>query len=137
MMTSKTCQLNLKPVHPDQVEEIIRVLKNSGSCGLDSIDARTLKLGKDYIVPAITHIVNLSISTQTFPEDWKVSRVIPLHKKKDQNLPKNYRPVSLLSSVSKILERAIFLQIIEYFESNGLLHPSHQDLEAGIILLPH
>ena len=45
--------------------------------------------------------------------------------------PKNYRPVSLLSSLSKITERAIFLQIVDYFEINNLIHPSHHGFRSG------
>ena len=56
---------------------------------------------------------------------WKVSKVIPLFKKKDATLPQNYRPVALLAITSKILERVVYNQIIKYLEENGLLHPSH------------
>ena len=68
----------------------------------------------------------MSISQHVFPENWKRSKIIPLHKKKeDFTDPKNYRPVSLLPIFSKILERAVFVQIVKYMEENHLLHPSH------------
>ena len=89
MMNFKQCSLVLKPLHPDQVDKIICDLKPKNSCGLDTIDSRILKLGKNQMLPAITHIVNLSISTQTFPKQWKEAKIIPLHKKKDTTLPDN------------------------------------------------
>jgi hypothetical protein len=70
-------------------------------------------------------IVNLSISQSYFPSAWKTSKVIPLLKKNDVTLPQNYRPVALLPIASKILERVIYLQLIEYLEGNNLLHHSH------------
>ena len=111
IMIGRSCSFSLEPVFPQTVEEILKNLKNSGSCGLDNINTRILKLGKTQLVPAITHILNLSITSKTFPDSWKTAKVIPLHKKDDITDPKNYRPVSLLSTMSKVLERAIYLQL--------------------------
>ena len=130
IMESKNCRLSLTPVHPDQVFEIISSVKTSSSCGLDNINVKILKLGINHLLPSITHIINLSIASQTFPVDWKTAKVIPLHKKKDVSHPENYRPVSLLSSVSKVCEKAIFIQLVTYFESNNLIHPSHHGFRA-------
>ena len=131
MMELKTCNMELSPVHPDQIDRIIAKMKNSSSCGLDTIDMKIIKLAKPQLLPVITHIVNLSISTQTFPESWKTAKIIPLHKKKSELSPENYCPVSLLSSVSKIAERAIFEQLVNYFEKNDLIHPSHHGFRSG------
>ena len=83
------------------------------------------------IIPALTHIINLSIETSTFPKNWKYSKVIPLFKKDDPLNPKNYRPVALVPILSKVLERAVFLQIVEYMELNDLYHPSHHGYRAS------
>ena len=125
IMKNKVCSFELAPVHPDQIDKIISNLKNSKSCGLDTIDCSVIKLAKKELVPAITHIVNLSFSHGTFPKMWKSAKIIPLHKKNDSTSPQNYRPVAILPLFSKILERAIFLQIVQYMEGNNLLHPSH------------
>ena len=131
LMRSRTCSFQLKPVHPDTVEEILSSLKNSKSSGLDTIDTFTLKLAAPYILPAITHIVNLSIETQLFPTRWKTAKIIPLYKKEDPLSPSNYRPVAILPILSKILEKAIFLQIIQYMDSNQLIHPNHHGFRAA------
>ena len=80
-MENRTCSFALQPVHPDTVEKIISSLKSTKSCGLDNIDSYIIKLAKDELVPAITHILNLSINQMTFPAAWKTAKVIPLYKK--------------------------------------------------------
>ena len=124
IMTNKSCTFKLSSVHPDDVEKIISQLKNSKACGLDNIGCSVIKLAKPELVPALTHAVNLSIQQGKFPEVWKTAKIIPLHKKNDSTSPQNYRPVALLAVFSKILERAIFLQIVKYMNDNLLFHPS-------------
>ena len=131
LMRTRTCSFKLRSVHPDTVENILSNLKNSNSCGLDSVDTYSLKLAGQHIIPALTHIINLSIETQQFPTSWKVAKIIPLFKKEDPLSPKNYRPVAILPILSKVLEKAIFLQIIDYMDSNELLHPNHHGFRAG------
>ena len=131
LMRNRTCRFKLKAVHPETVEQILSNLKNSKSCGLDSIDTYCLKLAGQHIIPALTHIVNLSIETQQFPTKWKTAKIIPLHKKDDPLNPKNYRPVAILPILSKILEKAVFIQMIDYMDTNHLLHPNHHGFRAG------
>ena len=124
-MKSRKCSFSLKAVSPDTVSKIIKSMKSSKTCGLDNIDSYIIKLALNEILPAVTHIVNLSIIQKRFPSSHKCAKVVPLHKKLNKLDPKNYRPVALLPILSKIIEKAIFLQTIEYLEENNLLHPSH------------
>ena len=130
IMQQKTCSFTFQPVHPDVIGKIIDKMKASKTCGVDNIDSYIIKLAKNDLLPVITHLVNLSIMCKTFPSQWKSAKVIPLHKKEETILPQNYRPVALLPIVSKILERAVFVQVIDYFESNHLLHPSHHGFRS-------
>ena len=130
VMSTRSCTFSLKPVLPENVLEIVQHLKNSKSTGLDNIDVGTLKLIIKDILPAFTHVINLSLTSLTFPNLWKIAKVIPLLKKGDPLDPKNYRPVALLSILSKVLERIIFKQVVEYMEGNGLIHPSHHGSRA-------
>ena len=130
IMQNRSCSFKLAPVHPDTVLKIISNLKMSSACGTDEISSGVLKLIKYEISPVLTHIINLSISNQTFPSLWKTAKVIPLHKKNETLLPKNYRPVSLLPVLSKVTERCIFLQMSSYLEDNNLLHPSHHGFRS-------
>ena len=131
LMRNRICEFSLKSVHPDTIDKIISNMKNVKSCGLDEIDSSVIKLARADLVPALTHIVNLSISQRCFPVEWKTAKIVPLHKKNDVMEPKNYRPVALLSIMSKILERAIFQQIVDYMEHNKLFHPSRHGFRAG------
>ena len=130
LMENRTCFFKLNSVHPDDVLKILSKLKNSSSCGIDDIGSCVLKLIKTEITPVLTHIINLSISQQTFPLLWKKAKVIPLHKKDEVLYAKNYRPVSLLPVLSKVLERCVFVQMVTYLEENDLLHPSHHGFRA-------
>ena len=125
LMQGRTCSFSLSYVHPSEVEQVISSLSNSASFGMDMIDTSTVKLISNDIVPALTHIINLSISSKTFPTSWKKAKIVPLHKKDDVLNPKNYRPVAILPIFSKVLERVIFNQVVTYLSENNLIHPNH------------
>ena len=131
LMSNRDCTFKLQPVHPDMVGKLICNLKNSGSVGLDFLDTKIIKLASPEITPALTHIINLSIRQSKFPTQFKKAKVVPLHKRGDVLSPLNYRPVAILPVLSKVLERAVFVQIIDYFEFNKLLHPSHHGFRAN------
>ena len=130
IMKGRTAEFSLSCVHPDTVRKIILGLKNSKSCGVDNIDTYIIKLMVDDILPAVTHIVNLSIQQAAFPSQYKIAKVIPLLKKDDPLEPKNYRPVAILCILSKVIERVIFCQIVEYMNTNNFFHPNHHGFRA-------
>ena len=105
-MSKRKYSFHLQEVTVYDVQKIISSLKNSSATGVDSIDTTTIKLSAQLIAPALTHIINLSISTSTFPTSWKYAKVIPLLKSSDADplIPKSYRPVALLPVLSKVLE---------------------------------
>ena len=125
-MRNRTCTFKIEKVTVRDVVKTIQSLKNSTATGIDFIDTRTVKLAANLIAPYLTHIINLSVSTRTFPIKWKYSKVIPLLKSQtaDPLLPKSYRPVALLPILSKVLEKIVFTQFITYLEANGLVHPN-------------
>ena len=131
LMSARTCMFSLTAVHPDQVNKIISTLTNSSAFGLDNIDTSIIKLIRAEILPAVTHVINLSILHRKFPTVWKKSKVVPLYKKGDTLNPKNYRPVAIVPILSKILERVVFNQMIQYLTQNSLLHPNHHAYRLG------
>ena len=74
------------------------------------------------IVKPLTMLFNRTLSEKVFPSFWKLAHVIPLFKKDDSSVVSSYRPVSLLSCVSKIMERIIFKHVYNYFHCNGLFY---------------
>ena len=79
------------------------------------------------IINPLTHIINQSLCTGIFPHRLKIAKVIPLFKKNDPHIFYNYRPISLLSSISKTFEKVVFNQVYEYFTNNDLLYNSQYD----------
>ena len=79
---------------------------------------------KNIIAPYLTYIFNLSIRTGIFPNALKNARVIPLHKGKERDLADNYRPISILPTMSKIIERHVANHLYKYLMKYELLHTS-------------
>lgn len=92
------------------------------STGLDGIPARFLKDAAPFIKIHITFLINMSISEANVPSDLKLAKVKPLFKKGDRLKPENYRPVSILSIVSKILEKAVYSQLESFLMENNILY---------------
>ena len=85
--------------------------------GFDGVSVKIMKMAKPVIVKPITKLINKSIRSAKFPDNLKEAHVVPLHKKNSQLEAGNYRPVSILPVVSKIFERAIYQQLINYFDN--------------------
>ena len=113
---------SLQSVSTDDVTKIISNSKKS-FCELDLLPEVLFFDCIDIVLPSITTIFNQALSTGIFPSDFKESIVIPLLKKPslDPNVLKNYRPVSNLSFVSKLLERIIFNQVICHLGKHNLV----------------
>ena len=89
-----------------------------------------LKLIAPHIVKPLTLIINQSLFTGKFPDKLKVAKVIPLFKKDDKLVMDNYRPVSLLTSVSKVFEKVAHRQLSNYFTNNSLFYKSQYGFRA-------
>ena len=101
--------------------ELARLNPNK-SYGVDGIQARFIKDSASEIKIPITYIINLSIDTNVFPTELKFARVKPLHKKGNTSQIENYRPISILNVVSKILEKSIYIQLEKYLNDKKLLY---------------
>ena len=112
-------ELELREVTLIEVIKIINELRNSTTMGHNELDPMTLKLVTKTIAKPIQHILNVSIRTQTFVNTWKLGKLIPLFKGgvEDKLESQGYRPISILPLISKILERAIQSQIMEFMET--------------------
>ena len=111
---------NFEQVENTAVLHFINKLKPSHSCGCDKISSNILKIIAKEVSPCITLIINQTLSTGIFPSKLKTAKVIPVYKKNDKTLLKNYRPISVLPVVSKIIENVMHNQMMDYFTSNKL-----------------
>ncbi|KAJ8031032.1 hypothetical protein HOLleu_27625 [Holothuria leucospilota] len=89
--------------------------------GVDDISCKILKIAKSIIVPSLTEIINLSIRTKSVPNLWKQAKVTPIFKSGDRNDVSNYRPISVLPILSKVLERAVFDSFYSYLTKFNIL----------------
>lgn len=93
----------------------------SNSTGMDGLPLKFIKILFPYIDCYILHVINSIITFSNFPLEWKHSKVIPIPKKKSTSCLSDYRPISLLPVLSKVLEKILQIQILQYLESNRML----------------
>ena len=110
------------PVAPATILKLLKQLNPAKSPGIDNLTGKFLKEGAPVLASPITDLVNLSISLSLFPDDYKIAKLKPLYKKEVKTKPKNYRPISLLPLLSKIIERIIHNQTQEFLDKNNILH---------------
>ena len=101
-------------------KELLNLSANMSS-GLDNMHPRLLKEAASFISKPLTHLFNASITTGLTVLDWKVAKVTPIFKSGDKDLASNYRPISVLSHIMKILEKALHKQLYTYLISINVL----------------
>ena len=99
----------------------LKNLKSSKATGLDKIPARILKDAAIHIAKPIAFIINLTISNGSIPYEWKTAKVTPIHKSDSKDDTNNYRPISVLPLLSKLMERAVQVQLVDFFTKNRVL----------------
>lgn len=110
----------LSEVTESEVRDIIRGLRKC-AVGWDGIPTELLKSASPVLTPIITYICNLAITTGTFPNALKKAIVHPIHKSGDRANVCNYRPISVLSALSKILEKIINRSLVGFLETNKII----------------
>ena len=105
-------------VSEEQVIKAVRSI-NTNACGVDDISAFFLKLGIENSVYAFTNIINTSIIYKKFPTRWKYALVKPLPKNNNPTCAGDYRPISLLPAFSKVVEKLMAKQMIEYLKETN------------------
>ena len=120
--TENTDPFNIDIVTEHDVLKTLEKLNPNKSTGLDQIGPKILKLSAPLITRALTHIMNISIAMSEYPELLKKAKIIPVFKKGCKNKPENYRPISILPTLSKIFEKHVSSSIFEYLNKNSLIH---------------
>jgi Notch-like protein len=116
--------LVFKTFSTKEITSIIKALKtkqNKNSHGFDEISIKQLKISAAYICSPLTYICNKSTLSGTFPDRVKFSVIKPIFKKGNKMNLRNYRPISLLTSFSKVFEKALFYRLTAHFNTNKLL----------------
>ena len=125
------CVFTFQPITEVKISEIIGNLKNKSSYGHDCLSNIMIKKAQSPLIKPLTLLINQSLSTGIFPNKLKISRVKPLFKKGKVYLFSNYRPISLLPSLSKIYEHVVFEQLLQYMEGNSLFYKDQYGFRPG------
>ena len=127
----------LAPTDPQEILGIINRLHNKKSYGVDGISTSLLKVLKNEIIEPISKLINKSLSEGKFPNNLKISKIIPIYKSKSRECVDNYRPISILPSVSKIYEKVVFKRVYAFLDQHNIIYesqygfrPKHSTIDA-------
>lgn len=118
---SANISLYLCPVTREEINLYLTNLKTNTAPGYDEIPPRLLKITAQYIDVPLAHIINLCFRQGCFPDKLKIAKVIPIFKSGDLEDENNYRPISILPSISKVFEKAIVHRLKGFLEDFNLL----------------
>ena len=112
----------LSHVYEKQIVDILEKFDTNKAAGIDGLSGIFLKDGAKILSKSISDLINLSISLSTVPDSCKVAKLKPLFKKGSKFEPKNFRPISLLTLISKVLEKVIHDQTQTFLTDNSILY---------------
>ncbi len=112
----------LKPVTNNETINLISQIQLPKSCGPNSIPNNILRTNANIFAEPLTVLLNKSISEGTFPQLLKLANVCPIYKKNDKSKCENYRPISLLSNLSKIFERMMHTRVYDFIENCDIIY---------------
>jgi exonuclease III len=124
-------KLTLDFVSENEVLKIIQNLPAKNSVSWDGISTKVIKKIAPYVALPLSCIINQSFQEGKFPENLKLSLVTPIYKKDERQDPGNYRPISITSPVSKILEKAFLAQLVKHLENNKILSERQHGFQKG------
>ena len=117
---SKNCITNIS-VTVNDVKAIVSQMNNSAA-GPDDLPASIMKqVSNEYCIP-LTHLINLSVLQGDFPSEMKLAKVLPIYKADNYQLIQNYRPISVLNLISKVYERVIYNNLLDFIMENNILY---------------
>ena len=123
LLTSTGKKETFRVIRVNEVEVflLLESIDIKKSFGLDKVYPLPLSFAAPIIYSPLTYVINLSLKQGIFPDSLKVAKVIPIFKQGSRSLCNNYRPISVLSALSKIFERCILNQLIFHFNTENIL----------------
>lgn len=119
------------PTDESEILKIINSLKSESAPGFDGVSNRLLKMSQHILAPPLAYLYNLSLSSGVVPDRLKIANVTPVFKSGDPHDVTNYRPISLLTSFSKILEKIVNSRLLSFLETNKLLADNQFGFRLG------
>ena len=124
LKTPSKSNFSIKPIKPEEICDIIKTLKNSLSTGPNNIPTKILKIIRKSISIPLSTLINTSFTNGTFPNVCKVAKVVSVFQNESKLLCNNYRPISLLSNVGKVVEKLMHQRFNQYLEDNECFYPN-------------
>jgi hypothetical protein len=121
-----------KPTTTTEIENIIKALKPKNSHRYDEISTQLLKITAPFISSPLNYMCNKVITKGIFPDRLKYSIVKPLYKKGNKKVVSNYRPISLLTSFSKILEKVLHTRLLDHLHKNSIIGKEQYGFQKGL-----
>ena len=118
------CDFKFKRIEEEEVLQLLHSLDVKKSTGVDGIGAGLLHLVAPAVSGSLTKLFNFSLLSGEVPWEWKMARVSPIYKGGDIEIAGNYRPVSVLPVVSKIMEKLVHQQLYSYLQQHAILNPA-------------
>jgi len=113
--------IKFRSTSPKEIENIIRSLKAKGSHNYDEITTKILKISAPFISTPLNYIFNKSVISGIFPTRLKYATIKPIFKNRYKKNVANYRPIFILPSFSKILEKIMYIRLMNHLETNNIL----------------
>ena len=130
-VTNTTYKLDSIIVTPEEVRDTLKSLPTGKAAGPDLINNRLLKELAQPLALPLSEFFNFSLSSGSVPHIWKQANVTPIHKKNDPSDVSNYRSISLLSTVSKVLEKIVHKYLFNFFRDNNVITPFQSGFVPG------
>ena len=115
-----TVPFKFKEIEVDETLKVIQNMENKLTEGIDGMSNKLIKNISHSIANPLTTVINKSLTSGIFPDEMKIAKIIPLFKSGDEKLPNNYRPISILATLSKVLEKVVYAQLESHFVANYL-----------------
>ena len=114
----------LTPTCTTEITKVLEGLPNKCSSGHDNVNNLLLKELVTQITPILEVLFNESLATGQFPDRIKIADVVPLYKSKEHDVVDNYRPISLLLTISKVLEKIVYRRVYKFLNDTGQIYES-------------
>ena len=121
----------VRPATLPELSAALKRMSTSNACGDDGITVGMLRMTFEVTGPHLLNVVNSSIVSGVLPPEWKIATVVPIHKAGSVEDPNNYRPVSILPTVAKLVESVVCLQLMSYLLTHGVLCDEQHGFRPG------
>ena len=127
-----TSNLSIIRFRSSTVQRELRQLNPSKATGSDNVPARVLKACAASLATPLARLFSLCFRQGKQPDMWKLARVVAVHKRKSKSVPQNYRPISLLSIISKVMESIVNPSVVNFLERHSLLSATQFGFRRGL-----